>query len=104
MTEPPSEVELRSAIDEHLAGVVDPAAGLDVLRMRLVRDLTIADGGAVSFTFRPSSPFCPMAFTLAPAIREAIASVPGVSAVQVRVENYDRAEELERILEEGGPD
>ena len=89
-----------AAIEEYLAGIVDPGAGLDVLRMGLVRDLTMAETGEVSFTFKPSSPVCPMAFSLAPMIKEAIESVPGVRSVSVHVENFDRAAELESLLAE----
>jgi len=90
------------AIDERLATVVDPGAGLDVKRMGLVRDLVVSDAGEVSFTFKPASPLCPMAFSLAPAIKEAIESIPGISRVLVHVENFNRAEELERLLQESG--
>ncbi len=100
MEDRPSEGDLRGAIEKHLAGIVDPGAGLDVLRMGLVRDLAISEAGDVSFTFRPSSPVCPMAFSLAPAIKEAIESVPGVKKVLVRIENFNRARDLEELLSE----
>ncbi len=100
MGDQPGERDLRGAIEEHLAGIVDPGAGLDVLRMGLVRDIAISEAGDVSFTFRPSSPVCPMAFSLAPAIKEAIESVPGVRKVLVRIENFNRARELEEIMSE----
>ncbi len=94
---------LRAAIEERLAGIIDPGAGLDVFRMGLVRDLEITERGNVSFTFKPSSPVCPMAFSLAPAIKEAIESVPGAGKVLVRIENFNRARDLEALLDaEGG--
>ena len=96
----PDEGMLLATVRERLAGIVDPGAGLDVLRMGLVRDLAISEAGDASFTFRPSSPVCPMAFSLAPAIKEAIESVPGVRKVLVRIENFNRARELEELLSE----
>jgi metal-sulfur cluster biosynthetic enzyme len=100
MSEGPGEPDLVGAIESHLARIVDPGAGLDVLRMRLVRDLKIDEAGRVNFTFKPSSPVCPMAFSLVPAIKEAVESVPGVSRVEVRVENFNRARELEALVNE----
>jgi metal-sulfur cluster biosynthetic enzyme len=96
----PDERKLRSVIEGRLAGIIDPGAGLDVFRMGLVRDLAITGTGDVSFTFRPSSPVCPIAFTLAPAIKEAIESVPGVLSVSMRIENFNQAAELEALLAE----
>ncbi len=102
MEERPSERGLRGAIEEHLAEVIDPGAGLDVFRMGLVRDLEVSEGGDVSLVFRPSSPVCPMAFSLVPAIKEAIESVPGVGSVSMRIKNFNRAAELEALLAEEG--
>ena len=100
MTERTDEGALKHAIEKRLAGIVDPGAGLDVFRMGLVRGLTVADDGDVCLTFRPSSPVCPMAFTLAPAIKGAVESVPGVRSVSMRIENFNRAAELEALLAE----
>jgi metal-sulfur cluster biosynthetic enzyme len=102
MPENSTDEELREAIHQRLAGIIDPGAGLDVFRMGLVRKVEIGEGGGVSFTFRPSSPVCPMAFSLAPAIKEAIESLPGVSGVRVRIENFNRAEELQALLDPEG--
>jgi cation diffusion facilitator family transporter len=90
---------LKTTIETRLAEVVDPGAGLDVVRMGLLKDLKVKNG-TVSLTFRPSSPVCPMAFSLAPSIKNAIESLPGVSAVKMHVENFNRASELEKLLHE----
>lgn len=91
------DVRLREAIENKLSEVVDPGAGLDVTRMGLVRDLTVEDG-SVSLVFRPSSPVCPMAFSLAPAIKETIESISGVKSVRMAIQNFNRAAELEELL------
>ena len=92
---------LALAVERQLAGITDPGAGLDVLSMGLVRNLTVTGGNRVSLTFRPSSPLCPMAFSLAPAIKEAIEGIPEVGTVFIRVENFNRARELEDLLSDG---
>jgi len=96
---------MKEAVRERLAKVIDPETGLNVLRMGLVRDLDAdADSGVVKLTFRPSSSFCPMAFKLATDIREAVRSTPGVRTVEIKVENYVRADELEALLKDDDGD
>jgi len=91
--------KIQSAIEKRLSKVVDPETGLDVMRMGLIRDLEVS-GGEVSLTFRPTSPICPVAFSLGADIHDAVRSVEGVRRVVIRVENFDRAEELEHLLME----
>lgn len=98
------EASLKEAIQQGLRGVLDPETGLDVVRMGLVKDLKIEGGVAgcrAILTFRPSSPVCPMAFKLARDMKQCVCAVPGIGSVEVRVEGYNRAAELEAILQEG---
>ncbi len=92
--------KLREAILERLARVIDPETGVDVVRMRLIEDLTVDEQGRVSYTFRPSSPLCPLAVPLAIEIRRAVREVPGVTDQTTRVEGYVRREELTALLQE----
>jgi len=92
-----SDEDLREVIETKLSEIIDPGAGLDVFRMGLIRELIVKDGN-VCLVFRPSSPVCPMAFSLAPAIKEAIESIPGVKSVDMRVQNFNRASELQELL------
>jgi metal-sulfur cluster biosynthetic enzyme len=89
-----TEAQVRRALNE----VIDPETGLSVMRMDLIHDLAVAPDGSVSLVFRPSSPVCPMAYSLANSIRRTIEAVNRVSAVYIRVENYEKAEHLENVL------
>jgi metal-sulfur cluster biosynthetic enzyme len=89
---------LRQAILARLSTVIDPETGVDVVRMRLIEELAVDEEGSVSYTFRPSSPFCPIAVFLAMSIKEAVAAVPGVSQQVIRVVGYVRAEELTELI------
>jgi len=93
------DMTLREQILMRLVNVIDPETGVDVLRMRLVEDLNV-DGktGQVSYTFRPSSPLCPLAHSLAVDIKHAIAEVDGVKGQTIRVTGYVRSEELTEII------
>ena len=74
--------------------------GVDVIRMRLVEDLHVDEGGRVEYRFRPSSQLCPMAVSLVMAIRQAVAEVEGVTGQKIEVVGYAQAEELNRMLVE----
>jgi metal-sulfur cluster biosynthetic enzyme len=90
--------ELQQAILQRLMTVIDPETNIDVVRMRLVQDLTVDAQGKVSYIFRPSSPLCPIAVPLALSILRAIAEVEGVSGQQLTVMDYVGADELNEII------
>jgi metal-sulfur cluster biosynthetic enzyme len=91
---------LKDNIEQALRGVMDPGTKLDIMRMKLVTDLSVDQDGTVSLTFRPSSPVCPLAFKLAYDIQTAVQQTAGVKAVKMRIQGYNRADELMEILRE----
>jgi metal-sulfur cluster biosynthetic enzyme len=93
-------VDLLEKIKESLTQVIDTETGMDVIRMRLIRDLRVDEHGDVELTFRPSSVLCPLGFQLGINIKEAVLKVPGVKSVQVHVDGFIHAEQLKKILEE----
>jgi metal-sulfur cluster biosynthetic enzyme len=93
-------MELKQAVVGKLEQVIDPETGVDVMRMRLIEDLRVDEAGRVSYRFRPSSPLCPLAVHLALAIRDAVASVPGVAKQDMEVVGYVGADELNTLLKE----
>jgi len=95
-----SPEQLRAAILARLARVIDPETGVDIVRMRLIEDLTVDEQGRASYTFRPSSPLCPIAVPLAVEIRRAVREVPGVTRQAMHVEGYVGSDELNALLQE----
>ena len=93
-----TQSELENAILEKLSTVIDPETGVDVVRMRLVQDICFVSPDQITYTFRPSSPLCPLAATLALDILQAIAEVPGISAQRVTVVDYIQADQLTEML------
>ncbi len=91
---------LRERVLRQLEDVIDPETGVDVVRMRLIEDLRVDDEGTVSYKFRPSSPFCPLAVPLALSIRRAVAEVEGVTDQEIEVVGYVNAEEISAVLSE----
>jgi metal-sulfur cluster biosynthetic enzyme len=95
-------MQLKEKIESALRQVIDPETSMDVMRMQLVKNLKVDENGSVSLTFVPSSPHCPLGFQLAISIYEAVKKVDGVTQVKIDVENFVRADELNKILDELG--
>ncbi len=95
MTNP---VQLEKDIIEKLSQVLDPETGADVIRMRLIENLLIEDSGIVSYTFHPSSPLCPIAVYLAMQVKQAVASIPGVTKQRILVKDFIQSEELTELI------
>jgi metal-sulfur cluster biosynthetic enzyme len=89
---------LLTVILAKLSTVIDPETGVDVVRMRLIEDLTVDEKGYVSYKFRPSSPFCPIAVPLSLDIQHAMAEVEGVTGQNVEVVDFALGEELTKWL------
>ncbi len=90
--------DLLNAVIESLKTVIDPETGADVVRMRLVENLNVSVGGKVAYTFRPSSPLCPIAVFLVQQIKQAVAAVPGVTDQEIDVTGYVAAEDLTKLI------
>ena len=91
---------LKQNIEDALKGVIDSGTNLDIMRMKLIRDLVVDPDGRVCLTFHPSSPVCPMAFKLAYDIQRAVQEIEGVKEVEVKVAGYNRADELMEVLKQ----
>jgi metal-sulfur cluster biosynthetic enzyme len=89
---------LYDAIIEGLKSIIDPETGADVVRMRLIENLEVSSEGQVSYTFRPSSPLCPIAVYLVQQIMQTVAIVPGVTGQTIEVTGYVAAEELTKLI------
>ena len=89
---------LHQAVIERLLLVIDPETGVDVIRMRLIEDLSVDEDGQVKYTFHPSSPLCPIAVPLANTIQMAVAKVPGVTSQEVIVTGFILSDELMELL------
>ena len=95
-------MSLLEKIEETLGQVMDPETGMDVIRMKLVRDVKVGQKGDVELTFRPSSVLCPLGFQLGINIKEAVLEVPGVKSVRVNVDGFIHADQLRTLLAEMG--
>ena len=92
--------QLMEKIFRALSEVVDPATGLDIVRMRVIKDLRVDDEGRVKVILHPTSPVCPLAYKVAADIKLAIKGVEGVKGVEMKVEGFKDAARLESMLRE----
>jgi metal-sulfur cluster biosynthetic enzyme len=89
---------LRQAILARLSKLIDPETGVDVVRMRLIEELTVDESGHVKYKFRPSSPLCPIAIPLSVAIKLAVSEVEGVIGQDLEIVGFIQADELTELL------
>ncbi len=94
----PDSETTRQAILERLSIVIDPETGVDVVHMRLIEDLAVDENGHVTYKFRPSSPFCPIAVPLSATIKLAVSEVDGVTSQDLEVVGYMQAEALTELF------
>lgn len=92
--------DLRKAIFERLMKVIDPETGVDVVHMRLIEELNVDENGLVSYQFRPSSPFCPIAIPLSLTIQQAVAEVDGVTGQDMKIVGFALGDEFSKWLKE----
>ena len=83
-----------SAVVERLRNVIDPETGVNIIRMRLIEDLRVDERGLIEYTFRPSSPVCPLAVPLAVEIHQAVSEVAGIKDQVITVKGYLHSQSL----------
>lgn len=93
-------MDLKQKIETALSNIIDSGTSLDIMKMQVVKNLSINEYGDVSLSFSPSSSVCPLAFQLAINIQDAIKQIEGVAEITIKIENYNRADELEKVLTE----
>lgn len=81
----------RQAILDALGRVQEPELHRDLVSLGMIRDLTI-DGGRVAFTVELTTPACPLRDRIESEARTAVAAVPGVTQVDVRLASNVRAD------------
>ena len=69
-----------------LRQVQDPDLRRDVVALNMIKDLAI-DGGRVAFRLVLTTPACPMKAQMEQAARDAVAALPGVTEVSVRMDH-----------------
>ncbi|MGJ4855937.1 SUF system Fe-S cluster assembly protein [Labrys sp. KB_33_2] len=83
---PPEEIDrLTDAIVAALKTVYDPEIPADIYELGLIYRVEIADDRKVSIDMTLTAPGCPVAGEMPGWVENAVASVPGVAEVQVKM-------------------
>ena len=90
--------KLQDMVIEKLSNVIDPETSISVIRMHLVEDIQIDENEKITYSFRPSSPLCPIAVPLALEIIQAVRAVPGITGQAITVVDYLQADLLNEML------
>lgn len=75
---------LRDAVRAACASVADPEFGVSVYDLGLIYDIAIHEG-AVVVSMTLTTPHCPAGDVILDGVRAAVAHLPGVSSVEVRL-------------------
>jgi len=82
-----------------LSKVQEPELGKDLVSLGMIHDLAI-EGGRVAFTVMLTTPACPLRSQIEREARQAVAGLPGVSAVEVHTSANVPADGRSRSLNE----
>ena len=93
---------LKKKIEYTLKSFKTPGSAHDVIEKNVIKNLQVDQKGRVSFTFHPVSSACPMAFKLAADIKKTVEQIEGVTDVNINIIDYNRADELMRLLNKTG--
>jgi ATP-binding protein involved in chromosome partitioning len=75
----------QEAVFGALSKVQEPELHKDLVSLNMIRNLTI-EGGKVSFTIMLTTPACPLKSQIEREARQAVEAVPGVSAVEIKMD------------------
>jgi metal-sulfur cluster biosynthetic enzyme len=90
-------MDKKDEVVEVLRSVLDPHTGVSVYEMGLISEIVVSDD-AVSLTFMPTSPFCPVGVELAKSIRDHVLSIDGMKSCNVKVVGHIRADQINEAL------
>lgn len=69
-----------------LSKVQEPELHKDLVSLNMVRDIVV-DGGEVNFTVMLTTPACPLKSKIEKEAREAVAAIPGVTGVHIKLDS-----------------
>jgi len=81
--------------------LIDPETSLTFKEMKLVQNVEEVEPQVIRVEFKPSSPFCPIAFKIAQDIRNAVLEVEGVSRVYVYCHGHRWEEKINETINAG---
>ena len=78
--------------------VIDPETGLTFGEMKMITEVKEQEPGVVKINFKPSSPYCPIAFKLAMDIKKAAERVAEMNKVLVYCHGHTMEEAINKMV------
>lgn len=82
---PEEKLKIEEKIIEYLRTVVDPEIAVDIYSLGLVYKIDLADDGALNIDMTLTAPNCPMADFIMEDVNQKMASIQGVTSVNVNL-------------------
>jgi len=79
------KLKIEEKIVEYLRTVVDPEIAVDIYSLGLVYKIDLADDGALNIDMTLTAPNCPMADFIMEDVNQKMASINGVTSVNVNL-------------------
>ena len=101
-----SNTELRAAVLASLSKVIDPELRRPITELNMVKDVTVADDGAVHVGVYLTTAACPKKAEITERVSTAVADVPGTGAVTVELDvmSDEQRTELRKQLRGDAPE
>lgn len=87
-------MSLEAIVREKIERIVDPGTGLSLGAMRLITGVKETGEGVLKIDFVPSTPYSPVAYSIALAIKEVALAQKGVKKVMVFCHNHVLSERI----------
>jgi len=82
-----------------LKQIIDPHTNVSVYDMGLISELKVTKK-AVSLTFRPTSPFCPLGVHLAHNIKRRLLDIKGLEKADIKVVGHVMEDQINKTLKD----
>ena len=82
-----------------LKQIIDPHTNVSVYDMGLISELKVTKK-AVSLTFRPTSPFCPLGVQLAHNIKRRLLGIKGLEKADIKVVGHVMEDQINKTLKD----
>ena len=82
-----------------LKQIIDPHTNVSVYDMGLISELKVTKK-AVSLTFRPTSPFCPLGVQLAHNIKRRLLDIKGLEKADIKVVGHVMEDQINKTLKD----
>lgn len=92
------ETVTKEQVFDALRPVADPELGYSIVDLGLVYDAAVSDSGACTVRYTLTSPSCPLGDVFAKNVRDALATVPGITGATLEL-TFDPPWGPEKIAE-----